>query len=247
MASRGPRHRTRQVSVGASLALALLLLVPGPARGATYPPLPVEYGRELVGNLSAPSLSPGDSGSLGFSVTNPFGGALGSVTLSLSVYAFNGFPGNATSGAPIAGSPVLSTAGASGSSVNVSLGSLGPGVTDRGSVEVATSSSTPSGAFAVRTALAFTLVSNSTSYLLESRGWFSDALWSSCTELPNGSVTLNLTCLGVSGVSPETAILVTSSEWDWVLGGVLVAAAVLAGAAAYVYFRRGPGSTSGAR
>jgi hypothetical protein len=234
---------------GLAALVSVLLSVPLPISAAAtpYPPLPIEYGRQLVGNLSAPSLNPGSSGTISFSVANPLAGSIDAVTLTLGVYAFNGFPGNATSSVPVAGAPILSTPSASGASVNVTVGNLAPGQVDHGSVEVETSSSTPAGTFAVRTAVSFASASNGTVYRLESRGWFSAALWSAATELPNGSTTLNLTKLGVSGVTPETAVLVTSSDWEWVLGGVLAAAVVLAGAAAWVYFRRGPGSTSGAR
>lgn len=243
-----PARRTWAVALAVALSgLLALAVTPGPAHADPYPPLPVEVGRQLVGNLSAPSLAPGTSGSLGFTVANPFAGAIQGVTLTLQVYAFNGFPGNATSLVPVASAPILTTATSSGPSANVSVSTLASGGVYRGSVGVATSASTPSGTYAVRTALSFTTVANSTGYRLESRGWFDDATWRAATELPNGSVTLNLSKLGVSGVTPETAILVTSTDWAWVLGGVLAAAIVLAGAAAWVYFRRGPGSTSGAR
>jgi hypothetical protein len=244
----GPAFRTRTLSIALALGMIVsALAVAGPAAANAFPPLPIELGRQFVGNLSGPSLSPGGSGTLGFTVANPLSGAIEGVTLTLQVYAFNGFPGNATSLVPLASAPILTTPTSSGGSANVSMGSLVAGSVYHGSVGVTTSSSTPSGAYAVRTALSFSLASNSTAYRLESRGWFNASTWSAATELPNGSVTLNLSRLGVSGVTPETAILVSSSDWDWVLGVVLASAIVLAGAAAWVYFRRGPGSTSGAR
>jgi hypothetical protein len=129
--------------------------------------------------------------------------------------------------------------------VNLTLGALSPGGSETGSVGVATSDNTPSGDFAVRTALSFR--ANGTQYLLESRGWFSTSEWAAATELPGGGTTLNLTVLGVSGVTAETAILVSSSSWDWALGIILGAALVLVGVGAFVYFRRGPKSSSGAR
>jgi hypothetical protein len=53
--------------------------------------------------------------------------------------------------------------------------------------------------------------------------------------------------LGVSGITPETAIEVSSSSWDWALVGILGASLVLVGAGAFVYFRRESKSSSGAR
>jgi len=53
--------------------------------------------------------------------------------------------------------------------------------------------------------------------------------------------------LGVSGVTAETSILVSSSSWDWALAFILGAALVLVGAGAFVYFRRASKSSTGAR
>jgi hypothetical protein len=231
-----------------TVALASLFVVAGlapVARASSYPTLPLADDRGFLGNLSAPSLAPGGSGAVSFSVGDPLSVALTSAVLTLQVYAFNGFPGNATATVSVAGAPVLSNATSSGGSVSVSLGSLSGTNSYRGSVGVATSASTPSGAFAIRSALVF--VANGTDYRLESRGWFSSTVWAAATELPNGSATLNLTVLGVSGVLPETAVEIQESAYPWILGGVLVAAAVLVGVGAWVYFRRGPESSSGMR
>lgn len=228
------------------LVLLVTLLAPS-ARGASYPPLPIAFDRDFLGNLSAPTLAPGSSGTLRFTLSDPLPDALTSVAIGFEVYAFNAFPGNATSAVPVAGAPVLTTPISSGAWANFSVGTLAPGHSYTGSVGVATASSTPDGAFAVRTVLDFALATNGTAYRLESRGWFTAATWSAATSLPNGSATLNLSVLGVSGVLPETAVYVASSSWDWVLGAIVVAGVVLVGAGAFVYFRRGPGSRSGTR
>jgi hypothetical protein len=241
-----PTRRFLRTVVAIALALTALTAVVPSSSGAAYPPLPIAYDRVFLSNLTGAVLAPGGQGALGFQVADPstFDRMTG-VVLTLDVYAFNAFPGNATSSVESSGTPVLLGANASGTSVNVSLNPLAPGDRYVGSVGVATSSNTPSGTFAVRTALAFS--ANGTNYRFESRGWFSASVWKAATELPNGSVTLNLTTLGVSGVSAETAILVSQSNWDWALALVLGASIVLIGAGAFVYFRRGPKSSSGAR
>jgi len=232
-----------------AFAVACLVLVGGarPGSAAPYPPLPIGLDRGLLGNLTGPTLTPGASGEVAFTVSDPFSSAIAAVLVTLDVYAFNGFPGNDTSAAPIAGAPTLTTPTSSGPYANVSAGTIAPHGGFDGSVGVVTSASTPSGAFAVRLALSFTSTTNGTVYRLESRGWFSAATWAAATELPNGSATLNLSVLGVSGVVPETTVYIATSAWDWVLATVLVAGLVLVGAGAWVYFRRGPGSTSGTR
>jgi hypothetical protein len=242
--SGGPARRR---AIGGIVALALVaaaLAIP-PAVASPYPPLPIADDRGFLGNLSAPTLAPGASGAISFSVGDPLPDALADAELLFEVYAFNGFPGNATSNASVAGAPVLSNASASGSSVGFAIGTLASRATVRGTIDVATSAVTPNGAFAVRTSLAF--VAGGTSYRLESRGWFSAAEWAAATELPNGSATLNLTVLGVSGVLPETAVVVANSTLPWVLGGVLAGVFVLVGLGAWVYFRRESSSRSGTR
>jgi hypothetical protein len=244
------RSRGRSAAVRGVLSIAvvaLLFAVAGLplASAAGYPALPLAYDRAFLGNLSAPSLTPGSSGSISFSVANPLTGAISGAALTLQVYAFNAFPGNASSTVSVAGAPVLSNATASGASVVVAVGYLAAEAVYRGSVGVASSSNTPSGTFAVRTSLSFT--ENSTGYLLESRGWFTAAQWANATQLPNGSATLNLSRLGVSGVLTETAVLVDASDFPIVLPLLLVGAVILVGIGGWIYFRRGAASSSGTR
>jgi hypothetical protein len=234
-----------------ALPVAVLALLVGaalfapPASAAPYPVLPVGDGAILLGNLSAPMLSPGQSGSIGYSVVDPLSSALATTVLTFEVYAFNAFPGNATSTVPVAGAPVLTNATASAAAVTIAIGSVAPGAKVTGSVGVSTSASTPSGAFAVRTQLEFT--SGGAAYRLASRGWFTAAQWEAATELPNGTATLNLTALGVSGVLPETAIVVASSTFPWVLAGVAAGGVAFVGLGAWFYFRRESASRSGTR
>jgi len=244
--TRRPGPGAARVALVAAVVLVVAVLGPGSgAVAGAYPPLPLSADRGFLGNLSAPSLAPSGTGSISFTVGNPLSAPISAAELTFQVYAFNGFPGNATSTVSVAGAPVLANATASGGSVGVTVGTLSPGAVFRGSVDVATSATTPSGAFAVRTALAF--LSNGTAYRLESRGWFNSTVWAAATELPNGSATLNLTVLGVSGVLPETAIVVAASTLTVALAVVLVVAVVFVGLGAWVYFRRGPASNSGAR
>ncbi len=243
-----PERRTivGRAAVGLVLAAALLVAAGG-ARGAqpnAYPPLPIGLDRQFLGNLSAPSLTPGQSGSVTFTVSNPLSATLVGAVLTLSIYAFNAFPGNATSTVPVAGAPILTTSTTSGAYANLSLGNLLSHTHTAGSVGVATSSTTPAGTFAIRTALAFT--ENGTAYELESRGWFTAAQWAAATELPNGSVTLNLSALGVSGVTAETAVLVTSTGLEWAIYAIAAVGIVLVGVGVWLYSRRERNSKGGA-
>jgi len=243
---RGPKARAIHACVVFATALVLLAVATTPAQGVTIPTLPIAYDGTFLSNLSAPSLTPGGSGSITFHVADPRSFApMTAVTVTLDVYAFNAFPGNATSSVGSASAPVLVTPSTSGPVVNLSLSPLSPGGDEAASVGVATAASTPAGTFAVRTALAF--VANGTPYRPPPRCWFSAHDWAGATELPNGRATLHFSVLGVSGVVAETAILVSSSNWEWALALILGASVVLIGAGAWVYFRRASKSSAGAR
>ncbi len=235
-----------------ALAAALLLgasFGATPFAGASYPVLPASDGGELLSNLSAPVLDPGGSGPIGYELANPFAATMSSIRLEFGVYAFSAYPGNSTSPLPASGVPALAGPNGTGSSVTVLIGALPPGGTYPGpsgsELAVSAPSSAPSGTFSIRTALTFT--EGGSVYRFESRGYFSTAQWENATLLTNRTSTLNLSRLGVSGVLPETAVLVEGpslAPWiDAILGGSIVLAAV----GGYVAWRRGPGSSSGAR
>ena len=169
--------------------------------------------------------------------------------LSLDVYAFNAFPGNASSTLSGSSPPVLTTSTTSGPWANYSFPSVTSGARLPLSAGVVTSSTTPAGAYAVRTALSFK-APNGTEYRLASRGWFTEALWEHATELPNGTARLDnqsLSILNISGVLPETSIQVTSSALGYALYVILAVVFVLTGLGAYFYFARSRHSNSGAR
>jgi hypothetical protein len=206
------------------------------ANASVYPTLPLGLDRWFVSNLTGAEVAPGGGGTISFTVGDPMTAQpISSTVLTLQVYAFDAFPGNATSTIGVSAPPVLVTSNASGPSVNLSLGTIAAHDGVVGSVAVQTSATTPSGTFAVRTALRF--VAGGAQYLLESRGWFTTAQWTAATAGPNGSVDLNVSGLGVSGVVPETSVLVSSSDLTTAIYAVLGAALVLVGLAAWLYFR----------
>jgi len=243
--------RARRALPCVSLAVGVLLVVGALAPGAgaaPIAPVPIPLDRYFLANLSLPSVAPGGSARLTFSVGDParLGAPLTRTVVTFQLYAFNGYPGNGNASLPVGNAPTLTNATASGGLVTVALGSVASGSTVAGSVGVVTASSTPAGTFAIRTAVAFDL--NGTPRLLESRGWFSATAWAAATELPNGSASLtnaSLAALNVSGIVPETALLVAPNDWPWALGALLAGAFALLAVGAWFYWRRGPGSTAG--
>ena len=241
-------------AAGRAVALALVVVVlsgsvgvPVPASG--YPVLPIAESDGWLANLSAPDLDPGASGPLHLTLRDRLAVPIESVALRLEVYEYAGIGENASSVGASATSPTFDGPGASGSVEAIDLQTLAPGAAlqvpgDR-SVLVHVPSGTPSGTFAIRTSLRFLV--GSTAYLLESRGFFGASEWANATILVNGTPVLNVSRLGTSGVLPETSVYVNGPSIAptlYVLLGLSFGLAALGG---YLAWRRGPGSSSGAR
>jgi hypothetical protein len=245
------------VSSRAVLALIVILVavaaggaLPTPVAASPYPALPVADGAALLAGLSAPPLAPGASEPFGFALSDPFSGPMTAITLSFAIYAFIPYPGNGSAPLPPGGTPSFQGSNASGSSATLLLPTLAAGARypapGSSALSLVAPASAPDGTFDIRAGVTFS--EGSTTYRFESRGFFSAAAWANATlPSPNGSPTLNLTRLGVSGVLPETAVLVRTPSIDPVLYVLLGGALVLAGVGGYVAWRRGSGSRSGAR
>lgn len=234
------------------LLLVGLLVVAGfaPLAAAAPSPAPESTWGRFLTNVSVPTVAPGSSEVVSFAVQDPLSAPLVGVLLTLEVYEFNAYPGNATGPAPSNG-PVFSGNGiAARDSVTVTVGNLSPGGSSFASpgsvsIDVSVPSGAPEGTYAVRTSLAF--LAGGSAYLLESRGFFSQAQWENATSPPGAPSTLNASRLGVSGVLPETAVLVRTNPFPVALAVVLGGAIVLAALGGYWALRRGPRSRSGAR
>jgi hypothetical protein len=225
------------------VALLIVLTLAAPVR-ATYPVLPAIDGSGALSGISSPVVAPGDGGTVGMVVGNPLGVPLAAVVLTVELYEFNAYPGNAT-GPPPGGGLVLGSGSSAGEGFNDSIGTLAVGGSQSVSVPFTTGAAAAQGTYALRTAVTFD--ANGTAYRFDSRGWFSEGVWENATALPGGASTLNLTRLGVSGVVPETGVLVRSNPYTPWLYGLVVVALVLAAAGGYYATREGPGSSSGVR
>jgi hypothetical protein len=243
----------RRGSLVLPLLLVGLLVVPGWSSAALPPapaPVPIDtWGRFLTG-LAVPTLAPGASGVIDFSVQDPLGVPMSRVVLALEFYAFNAYPGNATGPVPLP-APLFSIPGvATNGPIPIVVGNLTPdgtSFTSPGAVSVVITvpDGAPQGTYALRTSLTF--LAGGLDYVLESRGYFSAAEWENATAPPGSPSTLNVTRLGVAGVIPETALLVRSNPFPVALSVVLGGAVVLAAVGGYWAVRRGPWSNSGAK
>ncbi|HLY76439.1 MAG TPA: hypothetical protein VKT21_00980, partial [Thermoplasmata archaeon] len=196
-------HRTW--TLWGALTVGLLLILPGlgGSVAASYPVLPDTTWSPILGTLEGPTLTPGGAGAVTFRVTDPLPEAMLGAHVFLQVYAFNPTDGGAVQAPPPGSSPTF-PGGTLGN--NSTRSSLAVGTGWNASVPVTVPATALTGDYAVRFAVSFSM--NNTSYLLESRGFFSAGAWAAATAYPNGTPTINASRLGVSGVVPETSILV---------------------------------------
>ncbi len=247
MTNEGPRGHPRSRPFVTTVILGSLiglLSLPASATASPYPVLPISESNQILQGLAVPALIPGGEGSLRFSVHNPLTVPIFSVQLAFGEYVFNGFPGSSVGPLP-SDAPTLTNGTTTGIVVGETYSTLIPSASVSGSIGVVAPSAAPRGLYAIRTSVSF--VANGTPYLLESRGYFSQAQWLNATSGPGGVPTLNVSRLGVSGVTPETAVPVMANSPSPWLYGILGAAVILAGVGGYYSIRPGPGSRSGAR
>lgn len=231
-------------SVIVALLSCLLLLFATPA-GATPSPLPPNEGERLL-SLSAPSISPGTSGSLTVLVSNPFNVTLSALSLSIQLYRWDEVGGSGGNLSATDGwAPSLSIGGgAPGLGILWSTSGLLADQSKVLQVNVNVLSGTPPATYFIKDAMNVTTSSGS-HYTLLSRGYFTDALWARAT-LPakDGAPTLNLTLLNVSGVLPESSIVVESTAqvpWIWAILGIALGLGAFGG---YLWARKPKGQRS---
>jgi hypothetical protein len=219
--------------------------------GAGVPPIPLGTDGRFLTNLSSPVLPPSGVGQITFDLEDPLPSALTAVTVVLEIYAYVpslGAPAQAVpQGAVEFGTGVASpgSASASGGSIEMNLSAVEPGSHESIGAQVLAASGADLGSYLVRTALEFT--SNGSSYRFESEGYFAPATWAEATNRSSlGGPGVNLTLLGVDGITPDTAIGLAQDPYTVPIYALAGGGILLAGAGAYLYFRTGPGSRSGA-
>ncbi|MCI4336742.1 MAG: hypothetical protein L3K17_06060 [Thermoplasmata archaeon] len=239
---------TRRGTAVQWLVIAVVLLGTfsiAPVRAA-YPTLPPGIYSQFLSGLAVPVVAPSASATLTGTLSDPGPlNAISAANLTLEIYAFNAYPGNATQA--LSGGPAPSFADSLGPPTVLVLpfANLAAHTSTSLSESIVVPSGAAAGAYAVRTQLSF--VENGTPYLLQSRGYFSYDSWTNATAGPNGTTILNVSRLGVSGVLPETAVLVVNNPYPWTLTVLIVGAIACAAAGGYFASRKGPGSSSGAR
>ncbi len=206
---------------------------------------------EIIDIMETPQLAPGESGELVFNISNPYGHPMDNVVLNVSIYRYATIEETAPLDSTWGWSfPKIVSASPSCNwrecrvLMGGAQGHLGINATDEYIVQrltIATSKDMPHGSvfaqssYFIRFWLEFTFDNGtgSSSYVMASRGYFTDEQWTEATTTlglgcgPYNSTNrclgnVNLTRLGVDGVLPDTAFGVKEPIPIWPFYGLLV-------------------------
>lgn len=197
-----------------------------------------QYANSLLQVVKTPELAPGQSGSIELMLTNPYNVTIGSLSLTLQIYAFSDTNGEVNvSGIPAADRPIFAGGGIS---AVIPIGPLAPGKAVYVNESIRTTAQTRHGDFFnvgsyfVSTLLQFNL--SGATVMMASRGFFSQSEWNSILVQGNGVYSVNasyLQSLGFQGITPDTSFTVDTPSPLYLLWisaglGVIFAAAAYA-------------------
>ncbi|MBA4323256.1 MAG: hypothetical protein C0408_10620 [Odoribacter sp.] len=186
-------------------------------------------GNVTLSNFHTPTIKPGESGELCFTVENNYDTAMKNVYLTVEIYKYRTEEESKNIN-EISSPPVFTNGGTKTIRYNESITA---GSSTQISLQISTSKGTPQGTYLVRMRIEFVL--NSINYMMESIGYFS--------EEERMNYQLNETHLppGCSGIIPETSFTVREPIPLWPLY-VLIGATVFFGVLAAVFYMQDKGT-----
>lgn len=232
----------RRLTVGL-LALVAISLITGCAGAQWSDPADVNA---LVTKVTAPVFQPGESATISFLFTNPFGYDINSATIVAEPYLLVEGDGKGY-WQSVVDPPILknSTSGSSGITINQLL--AGKNLTAAWTISTSTST-THGDAFSqsvyfVRLSINFSIAGESASYA--SRGFFSDEQWQKLTHPPinnsmGGINNTYLAELGYDGIIPDISFIVREEIPLWPPVLILAIAVVSGTIGFYYHLKRNP-------
>ena len=190
-------------------------------------------GNVTLSNFHTPTINPGESGKLSFTVENNYDAEMKNVFLTVEIYKY------ATEETlkninEISEPPVFVNGETETITYNYNESeSITAGSSTQISLIISTSKQTPQGTYLVRTKIEFKL--NNIPYMMESIGYFSDE------EMMNYQLNETHLPSGCSGIIPGTSFTVREPIPMWPLY-VLIGAAVFFGALAVVFYMQDKGT-----
>lgn len=185
-------------------------------------------GNVTLSNFHTPTINPGESGKLCFTIENNYNTAMENVYMTVEIYKWVTEEASKNVN-EISSPPVFENGETRTIKYNMSIAT---GNSFPISLIISTTKQTPQGAYLVRMKMEFVL--NSINYMMESIGHFSDEEWMNyqlnTTNLPSGC----------SGIIPEPSFTVREPIPMWPLY-VLIGATVFFGFLAAVFYMQDTG------
>ena len=190
-------------------------------------------GNVTLSNFHTPTINPGESGKLSFTVENNYDAEMKNVFLTVEIYKY-ATEETLKNTNEISEPPVFVNGETETITYNYNESeSITAGSSTQISLIISTSKQTPQGTYLVRTKIEFKL--NNIPYMMESIGYFSDE------ERMNYQLNETHLPSGCSGIIPETSFTVREPIPMWPLY-VLIGAAVFFGALAVVFYMQDKGT-----
>ncbi len=236
------RDCRRRVTIGLS-ALVMISLFSGCAGAQWSDPTNVN---NLVTKVTSPVFQPGESATISFVFTNPFGYDLTNATIVAEPYLLVEGDGKGY-WQGVVDPPVLSNS--TSGSTNITIDQLLAGQNTTAAWKIASKSSTTHGGafyqsvYYVRLSIAFSIAGENASYA--SRGFFSDEQWQKLTHpsLNDSMGGINgtyLTELGYDGIIPDISFIIREGIPLWPPALILTIALVTGIVSIYYHLKRNP-------
>jgi len=178
---------------------------------------------------SPDTINPGTNGKLNFTIMDRYQNSMYNVNLTVEVYKWATIE-EAKNISKVHHPPVIKEG--QDQTYLYKVGTMGPGIGINIQMTLETRSDTPEGTYFVRTMMTFEYGNGS--YVMKSRGYFTNAQWESATDQLNLNQSvggINITSLGVDGILVDTSFSVKKPMPMWPLAlliGLTVLFAVLA-------------------
>jgi hypothetical protein len=183
-------------------------------------------------DFNSPNIKPGDSANFGFSVKNKYEDRMENVTITVGLYA------SATYYEYIEIKDIEKPPSLDGDGPETSLffSEFAFNETTFVNVTVKTKSDTVQGTYFVRLQIEFDY--NGSSYLMRSRGYYTDDEWEDATASANESSPgrINIEMLGIDGIIPDSSFKVWESIPLWPLYVCLIPTIVMLGILALLFY-----------
>jgi len=230
-----------RVGLAVVIAIAASLVIPTCASADIPLPGSPKYANNILGGFITPTVSPGETVYFSFNVTNPYdneSAVMQNANLTLGIYEYATQEKNADVDSDFKHPPSID---GQGTTVAYNLSEIAVGETVRVELAIDTSKKTPHGSYFsqstyfMRFMLTFNFPGNTTTVLLQSRGFFTDEQWDHMVSFSGNESIVNTTymhSLGVDGLLPDSSfgIKIPIPRWPlYVLIAVICGITFLAG------------------